>query len=190
MMVRQFGIRDMLERHPVIPVVNIQSLDEVEPMVERLLAQNIHCIEITLRSDCALQAIEKTIRIKPEGFDVGVGTIVSPDQVMDCVSKKVDFMVSPGLSKGVAVAFEESGIPFLPGVMTPSDIISGMGKGWDTFKLFPFNVAGGMTALKSYSGVFPGVRFCPTGGVKASNYKEILAMEHVISVGGSWIAKS
>ena len=162
-MEKQFGIRRILHQNPIIPVVNITSVNDVEVILDRLIQKNISCIEITLRSEVALNAVDKAIKIKPEGFQIGVGTVISADQVTDCIARKVDFMVSPGISDPLALAFEKSHIPFLPGVMTASEIISATGRGWDTFKLFPFNVAGGINALKSYTPLFPSVKFCPTG---------------------------
>jgi 2-dehydro-3-deoxyphosphogluconate aldolase / (4S)-4-hydroxy-2-oxoglutarate aldolase len=187
-MEKQFGIRKLLTQHEVIPVINITNVVQVENIIERLQSKSINCIELTLRSNCAIQAIETALKIRPDGFQIGVGTIVSPDQVKVCESLGVDFMVSPGVSIGVAEAFERASIPFLPGVMTPSDIIRGIGRGWDTFKLFPFDLAGGVKAIKTYTSVFPEVFFCPTGGVNESNYKDCLAYNNVISVGGSWLA--
>ena len=185
----QFGIRKLLAQHPIIPVVNITEVSEVESILNQLRQQGINCIEITLRSDCAMEAIEKATKIKPAGFSVGVGTIVSKSQVEECASLGVEFMVSPGVSEEIAMALNAAKIPFLPGVMTPSEIISNLNRGWDTFKLFPFNLAGGIKALKTYGSVFEQVKFCPTGGISESNFQECLDLENVISVGGSWVMK-
>jgi len=188
-MENQFGIRECLNNHPIVPVVNIASISQVAGTLAALESKNIRCIEITLRSGCAREAIEKAIVIKPKGFSVGVGTVVTPAQVDWCKELGVDFMVSPGVSNDLADAFEASEIPFIGGVMTPSEIITGMSRGWDTFKLFPFNIAGGTTALNSYAAVFSNVQFCPTGGIGVHNYEEVLALPNVISVGGSWVLK-
>lgn len=185
----QFGIRALLQQHPIVPVVNFENVDDVEGFIDGLVQQNIHCIEITLRSACAMQAIEKALAIAPEGFDVGVGTIVNVDQVRACAQLGVKFMVSPGLNPTLSEAFIETKIPYLPGVMTPSEIINAQRLGCDTLKLFPFNLAGGITALKSYGKVFPNVLFCPTGGVNNDNYEEIAALSNVICVGGSGLGK-
>ena len=185
----QFGIRKLLSNQPIVPVVNFTSVSDVAATITKLVDQGINCIEITLRSDCAWQAIEEAIKIKPSGFLVGVGTIVSKDQVSTCIKLKVDFIVSPGATTEISKALNESNIPFLPGVMTPSEIIAGLEKGWDTFKLFPFNLAGGVKALKTYGAVFSQAKFCPTGGLNEMNYKECLELNNVICVGGSWVMK-
>ena len=183
----QFGIRQLLAQHPIVPVVNISSIAEIENIINSLLSQSIHCIEITLRSEVAFKAIEEAIALSPGYFHIGVGTIVSEEQIEKCVHLGVDFMVSPGTSKSTAQALDDAGIPFLPGVMTPSEIIQGLNRSWDTFKLFPFNIAGGDVALKNYSKAFQNVKFCPTGGINEKNHQKILALDNVISVGGSWV---
>lgn len=185
----QFGIREVLANSPIVPVVNIEDVADVTPILARLTAQSINCIEITLRSDCAFEAIAAAIKQRPEDFKVGVGTITNASDVERCAALNVDFMVSPGVSDEVANAFTEAKIPFLPGVMTPSEIIQGLNRGWDTFKLFPYNIAGGSAALNNYAKVFSEVKFCPTGGINASNYEEVAALENVICVGGSWVLK-
>ena len=96
-------------------------------------------------------------------------------------------MVSPGLSSGLASHFEDSGIPFILGVATPSDIINGIQFGWDTFKFFPAHLFGGLNALKTYGQVFPQIKFCPTGGITEDSSQSYLALENVISIGGSWL---
>jgi 2-dehydro-3-deoxyphosphogluconate aldolase / (4S)-4-hydroxy-2-oxoglutarate aldolase len=189
MMKTQFGIRELLGKHPIIPVVNIVELDQVEGVIQQLHEKGIHCIEITLRSEVAMEAVEIALGIAPKGFDIGVGTIVSVDQVVACRKMGVDFLVSPGLTAELAKAFENCGTPFLPGVMTPSEIIEAQRHGYDTLKLFPFNIAGGLAALKAYGQVFPAVGFCPTGGINERSFKEVAASPNVISVGGSWLLK-
>ncbi|MDB4088752.1 bifunctional 4-hydroxy-2-oxoglutarate aldolase/2-dehydro-3-deoxy-phosphogluconate aldolase [Flavobacteriales bacterium] len=188
-MEKQFGIREVLRDHKIIPVINISDVNQVESIIANLQNQGINCIEITLRSECAFEAIEKAMQIKSNDFKVGVGTIISSDHVEKCSALNVDFMVSPGVSVEVEHAFNKAKIPFLPGVMTPSEIISGLGRGWDTFKLFPFNLSGGIKALKTYGNVFEQVIFCPTGGISESNFQECLDLKNVISVGGSWVLK-
>ena len=183
----QFDIRAILADHPVVPVVNITDVKHVDEIIQSLIAKDIHCIEITLRSEAAMDAIARAIKIAPRDFKVGVGTVVSPQQVRDCARLRADFLVSPGLSERLQVAFESAHIPFLPGVMTPSEIITAGSYGYDTLKLFPFNLAGGIKALKTYGNVFPNVKFCPTGGLNADNYQEAADLPNVICVGGSWV---
>ena len=184
---KQNNIRQTLEEHPVIPVVSFDKVADVEPTINLLIEKGIHCIEITLRNDCAFECIEKAIALKKEAFSVGIGTVVSKEQIEKATKLGVHFMVSPGINQGLADAFDSSGTPFIPGVSTPSEIILGMQLGWDTFKFFPANLFGGSKALKTYGNVFPSIKFCPTGGISEETHSSYLALKNVISVGGSWL---
>ena len=183
---KQNNIREVLSHHPIIPVINFNDIDEVIPMIEKLKAKDIFCIEITLRTPIAFDAIRLAKEKFGTEFTVGMGTIVSKDQIAKAIELKVDFLVSPGLNSGLASHFEDSGIPFILGVATPSDIINGIQFGWDTFKFFPAHLFGGLNALKTYGQVFPQIKFCPTGGITEETYKSYLELENVISIGGSW----
>ena len=184
---KQNNIRKTLEEHSVIPVVSFDQVADVEPTMNLLIEKGIHCIEITLRNDCAFECIEKALSLKTEGFSIGIGTVVSKSQIEKATSLGVHFMVSPGINEGLAEAFNSSGIPFIPGVSTPSEIILGMQLGWDTFKFFPANLFGGSKALKTYGNVFPTIKFCPTGGIIEETHESYLALKNVICVGGSWL---
>lgn len=184
---KQNNIRAILTKHSIVPVVTFNALEEVDPLMQRLKAQEISCIEITLRTSIAFEAIALAKRNYGHIMDIGVGTLITKDQIERAAQLEVDFMVSPGLNVNLAATFEASGIPFIPGVATPSDIITGIQLGWDTFKFFPAHIFGGLDALKTYSQVFPEVRFCPTGGIKAETYSHYLNLPNVISVGGSWM---
>ena len=185
----QNGIRKLLLDNPVVPVVKIQSLEEVEPLITALQNNNINCIEITLRTDCAVEAIKLAKKCCNDNFSVGVGTVVNTKQLAELVDAEVDFIVLPGLQKELVSALQDIDIPFLPGVVTPSEMMEALRLGWDTLKFFPANIAGGLGALKTYGQVFPQIKFCPTGGITKENYPEYLDLENVISVGGSWIQK-
>ena len=184
---KQNNIREVLSYHPIIPVVNFTNLDDVVPMIEKLKAKNIYCIEITLRTPIAYDAIRLAKEKFGKEITIGMGTIVSKDQIAQAKELNVDFLVSPGLHPGLASDFEDSGIAFIVGVATPSDIINGLQFGWDTFKFFPAHLFGGLNALKTYGQVFPQIKFCPTGGITEETYQSYLELENVISIGGSWL---
>ena len=184
---KQNNIREVLSHHPIIPVINFNDIDEVIPMIEKLKAKNIFCIEITLRTPIAFDAIRLAKETFGSEITIGMGTVVSKDQIAKAIELNVDFLVSPGLSSGLASHFEDSGIPFILGVATPSDIINGIQFGWDTFKFFPAHLFGGLNALKTYGQVFPQIKFCPTGGITEDSSQSYLALENVISIGGSWL---
>ena len=185
----QNNIRKLLLNNPIVPVVKIQSLEEVIPLLDYLKENNINCIEITLRTDCAIEAIKLAKQHCDDTFFIGAGTVIYPKQITELIAAGVDFIVLPGIQKDLLGILNEINVPFLPGVMTPSDIMEAIRLGWDTMKFFPAHIAGGIDALKTYSQVFPQVKFCPTGGIGFDNYLEFLSLDNVISVGGSWVQK-
>lgn len=183
----QNNIEKILENHPLIPVVTIHNLDEIDGIYEKLSAQGIYCIEITLRTPVAWDAIALFKERYGDEFQVGVGTVITAHDIGKSAELGADFLVSPGVTASMVRQFNTAEIPFLPGVSTPSEIISAMDLGWRYFKFFPADLFGGTKALSTYGAIFSEVKFCPTGGVNASNYKEYLALENVMSVGGSWL---
>ena len=186
-MTKQNNIREVLAKHPIIPVVTFTNLEEIDAKIEVLLRNNVMCIEITLRTPVAYDAIQKVKENYGSEITVGMGTVVMEAQIRKAIELQVDFMVSPGLHSGLAEQLMESKIAFIPGVATPSDIITGLQYEWDTFKFFPAFLFGGVEALKTYGQVFPNLKFCPTGGLTEATYRDYLALENVISVGGSWL---
>jgi 2-dehydro-3-deoxyphosphogluconate aldolase/(4S)-4-hydroxy-2-oxoglutarate aldolase len=185
----QNNISKVLEKHSIIPVVSFSKENELSGTYDQLKSKNISCVEITLRTDYSWDAIKEFRRRYGNEFEVGVGTVISNEQILKSIDLGVDFIVSPGLSTSLVQNLEHSNIPFLPGVATPSEIIRGMEIGWRYFKFFPANLFGGIEALKAYGSVFRDAKFCPTGGISESNYKDFLELNNVISVGGSWILK-
>ena len=185
----QNKIRKLLSNHPIIPVVTIESINEVIPYINNLISQDIYCIEITLRTKCAIDAIKKAKKHFGNQFTVGVGTVINKTQISAVIDANVDFIVLPGVFPELKEPLEKSNIPFLPGVITASEIMQGASYGWNTFKLFPANLVGGINGIKTFAKVFPEIKFCPTGGVNKQNHLEFLAEESVISVGGSWLTE-
>jgi len=183
----QNNIEAILKDNPFVPVATIEELSQVDLFYELLSSQGIRCIEITLRTAVSWEAIQLFKERYGKEFAVGVGTIVSPEDIEKCKQLNVDFMVSPGLSESMIEAFNNSGIPFLPGVSTPSEIIQGLNRGWTFFKFFPADLFGGIKALKTYGAIFSQAKFCPTGGVNAENADDFLQLNNVVSVGGSWL---
>lgn len=184
----QNGIQDVMQRHSIIPVVTLNNPAEVTEIANKLLAQNIHCAEITLRTDFALKGIELMQEQFPE-IEVGVGTIINAEQIAQVKALGVKFLVSPGATPTLLKTMRDSGIPYLPGVVTPSEIIQGMEMNLRYFKFFPASIFGGLDTLKAYGQVFPQCYFCPTGGLNESNYQEFLALKNILCVGGSWMLK-
>ncbi|MBM3452624.1 MAG: bifunctional 4-hydroxy-2-oxoglutarate aldolase/2-dehydro-3-deoxy-phosphogluconate aldolase [Bacteroidetes bacterium] len=185
----QNNIEAILQENKIIPVVTIQNESEIDTIYQKLSSKGIHCIEITLRTPYAFEAIAEFKKRYGFEFKVGVGTVIKREQVEKCKALKVDFMVSPGLTADLARELHESKIPFLPGGVTPSEIITGQELDVQFFKFFPANLFGGLQTLEAYETVFKGVKFCPTGGINESNYKDFLRLENVVSVGGTWVLR-
>lgn len=186
---KQNNIEGVLKNHPLIPVVTINSEEEIDPIISALKAKNIFCIEVTLRTDFAFEALQIIKNRYSDSITLGVGTVVSTEQIDRLVEIGVDFIVSPGLTSKLYNHFMASAIPFIPGASTPSEIMKALELGCDMLKFFPANLFGGVKALKTYGNVFPQVKFCPTGGVNETTFEEYLALENVLCVGGSWMVK-
>lgn len=173
---------------PVIPVAVIRSLDEVRPMLTALQNGGVTAVEITFRTPCASDAI----RLASEAFPnmtVGAGTVLNRAQAEEALHAGAEFLVSPGLSPEVAALCAEKNIPYLPGCVTPTEIMQAISLGLSVVKFFPADVYGGLSAIKALAAPFGGIRFMPTGGVDFSNLKEFLACDAVAAVGGSFILK-
>jgi 2-dehydro-3-deoxyphosphogluconate aldolase/(4S)-4-hydroxy-2-oxoglutarate aldolase len=176
--------REVMQVSPIIPVISINSVEESLRLADALLQGGVSIFEITLRTSCALDAITAVAKEFPDAT-TGAGTVLNAAQFKQVEDAGATFAISPGLSEELALY--ERKIPFLPGVATASEIIQGLSYGFDAFKLFPANIAGGVQALKSFQAPFGDVVFCPTGGVNAVNAKEYLSLKNVLCVGGSWI---
>lgn len=179
-------MRSLMRRAPVIPVIVIDDLDQAVPLARALVDGGLPVLEVTLRTAAGLAAIERIAREVPEA-QVGVGTVTRPEELHAAIDAGARFGVSPGLTPGLADAVRASGLPFLPGCMTPSEVIVATSYGFDALKLFPAQQAGGVGMLKALAGPFPDLLFCPTGGVSAANAAEFLAQPNVGCVGGSWV---
>ena len=180
-------IDDVMRAAPVIPVLVLDgSLDPVA-LAETLVEAGLPVIEVTLRTEAALGAIRAMARVP--GAIVGAGTVLDEAQLAQAVDSGSRFIVSPGLTHRVALAARDSGVAFLPGVSTASDIMRGLELGLDRFKFFPAEASGGIPALKALAGPFGSVRFCPTGGIRPETAAEWLALKPVLCVGGTWIVR-
>ena len=180
-------IDDILQAGPVMPVVVIDDAAHAVPLARALVSGGIRAIEITLRTGAALDAIEAIARDVPEAIP-GVGTAITAADVLAALDAGAKFIVSPGMTPALRDAAIGSGLPFLPGVATASELMAGLAAGLSAFKFFPAAQAGGIEGLKALGGPFPAVRFCPTGGVSAANAAAYLALPNVACVGGSWLA--
>ncbi len=176
----------VLDLAPVVPVVVIEDAADAVPLARALVAGGLPAIEVTLRTPAALDAIREIAGGVPDAV-VGAGTVLTPGQVAGCVAAGARFLVSPGWTDGLLAAMAGSGVPFLPGVSTVSEVVALLERGVREMKFFPAQAAGGTAYLKSLAGPLPQARFCPTGGIGPGNAPEYLALPNVGCVGGTWM---
>ncbi len=170
----------------VVPVVVIDDVETAVPLAESLVSAGVSVIEITLRSDAALGAIEAIAKAVP-AMVTGAGSVRTPGQMQAVVDAGARFTVCPGATDRLVDAAERSGVPFFPGGATPSEMLRLYEQGFTTQKFFPAEVAGGIPMLKAVAGPLPEVSFMPTGGISAERASDYLALPNVACVGGSWI---
>ena len=170
---------------PVVPVIVIKDASRAADLAQALVTGGLPVLEVTLRSDAALDAIRAMSRI--EGGHVGAGTVLTPDDARRAKDAGAVFAVSPGLTDRLIDACAELELPLLPGAVTASEVMRAADAGFDMLKFFPAEAAGGAPALKSLAGPLPRISFCPTGGVSPQNATDYLSLPNVVCVGGSWI---
>jgi 2-dehydro-3-deoxyphosphogluconate aldolase/(4S)-4-hydroxy-2-oxoglutarate aldolase len=179
-------IEELVALAPVVPVVVVEDVEDAVPLAEALVRGGLPAIEVTLRTDAALGAIER-IAAEVDGAVVGAGTVTTSAQVDAALDAGARFLVSPGATPNLLDGLQAADVPFLPGTATASDVVALLERGITHAKLFPAEVVGGVGALKAFAGPFPQMRFCPTGGIRAANAPEYLAQPNVVCVGGSWM---
>ncbi|MGH8780665.1 bifunctional 4-hydroxy-2-oxoglutarate aldolase/2-dehydro-3-deoxy-phosphogluconate aldolase [Paraburkholderia sp.] len=179
-------VGDIVRLGPVIPVLAFESAEQGENVSRALHAGGVKVLEITLRTEAGLKAIERASGLADD-IVVGVGTITHPEQCALAKKAGAQFGVSPGLTKEMHQAAQDAGLPLLPGVMTPTDIIAALELGYEIVKFFPAQPAGGVPMLQAFHGPFPTLKFCPTGGISAETAPHFLALPNVVCVGGSWL---
>ena len=180
-------IRDIVAKAPVIPIVVVDDPAAAVPLARALVEGGLPVIEVTLRTEAAVTAARAMIDQVP-GAVVGLGTVTQRDHIAAALDISARFIVSPGFSPELAQHARRANLPYLPGIMTPSELMMAQALGLTVLKFFPAEPAGGVAALKALHGPFPDVRFCPTGGIDAAKAPAYLALPNVIAVGGSWVA--
>lgn len=182
-------MKRVLEKR-VVPVAVISKAEDAVPIAEALLAGGLDIIEITLRTPSALDAVKAITKTLPQML-VGAGTILTPDQVQQAIDAGARFGVSPGINAKVVQKAVAQKLPFMPGVMTPSEVELGLEFGCKLLKFFPAEPAGGLKMLKALAGPYghTGVKFLPLGGLKPASAAEYLASPIVGAIGGSWLVE-
>lgn len=179
-------MREQLQAFRVLPVVTAVDVDSTVQLAAALLDGGMRAIEITLRTEAALEAMA-AVREAVPGITVGSGTVTNPDELQNAIDAGCSFHVSPGITARLMDAVREAGVDLVPGVAGPSEVMLGKDYGLDCFKLFPAVPVGGLALLKALAGPFPDIAFCPTGGLNPDNFRSFLALPNVVCCGGSWM---
>ncbi|GAA9971623.1 bifunctional 4-hydroxy-2-oxoglutarate aldolase/2-dehydro-3-deoxy-phosphogluconate aldolase [Helicobacter pylori] len=182
----QDKIIEVLQISPIVPVVVIENIKDAVPLAQSLVEGGIHIIEVTLRSSCALEAIELIAKNVPK-MRVGAGTILNPTQLEQAQNRGAEFLISPGLTIKLLEYAKKKDMPLIPGVSSSSEVMQALELGYNALKFFPAEYCGGVKLLNAFNGPFKGVKFCPTGGISADNMRSYLNLENVLCVGGSWL---
>ncbi|MDB4511934.1 bifunctional 4-hydroxy-2-oxoglutarate aldolase/2-dehydro-3-deoxy-phosphogluconate aldolase [Arenicella sp.] len=180
-------VESQLNGQQVVPVVVINNKEEALGLAQALLDGGINVIEITLRNEYGIKAIEEVNQAFPDMLVVA-GTVKTSQEAIDVVNAGAQGIVTPGVTDALLNTIDGLDVSYLPGVTSPSDVLMAIEYGLSECKLFPASVVGGMDMLKAMNAPFPSIRFCPTGGVSATNFKDYLALNNVMFVGGTWIA--
>lgn len=180
------NLLDIMHASPVIPVIAIDDINHAVPLAKALVAGGIRVLEVTLRTEHGLAAIRAMAEQVPDAI-VGVGTLTQAGEFAAAREAGAVFGVSPGLTPALIAAARSSGLPLLPGVMTPSEVMSAREQGFRQLKLFPAVPAGGVGMLNAIAGPLGDIVFCPTGGISIETAPQFLACKNVACVGGSWL---
>lgn len=179
-------LRALCEACPAVPVIEVTDVAQAAPLAEALVSAGVALLEVTLRTDAALDAIREMSKVK--GAVVGAGTLLTADQVAAAKDAGAQFGVSPGVTPGLLDALEAHDLPTLPGASTVSEVMQLMDRGYEILKFFPAEASGGIPAIKAIGGPIQGVKFCPTGGITPKTLPDYLALDNVICAGASFLS--
>ena len=180
-------IDDFCTQSPIIPVVAIASSTDAIPLANALLEGGIKVIEITLRTNAALESIQLIAQQLPQ-MKVAAGTVLNPLQYQQAIDAGAKFVISRGITETLLDKGQDNPVPLLPGISSASELMQALDKGYSRCKFFPAEAAGSIAMLKALNGPFSQVKFCPTGGITPENATAFLALSNVICVGGSWLS--
>ena len=183
----KYSPEEIFAAGPVVPVLVINDVEKAVPLAKALVEGGIKVLEVTLRTPAAIDVIKRIAQEVPDSL-IGAGTVTNAQQLKAVVEAGAKFAISPGMTADLLKAGMDSEIPLIPGISSTSDLMKGKDAGYTHMKFFPAEASGGVKAIKSISGPFPDVTFCPTGGIGPNNYNDYLALNNVKCVGGSWLA--
>lgn len=183
----KYSPEEIFAAGPVVPVLVINDVEKAVPLAKALMEGGIKVLEVTLRTPAAIDVIKRIAQEVPDSL-IGAGTVTNAQQLKAVVEAGAKFAISPGMTADLLKAGMDSEIPLIPGISSTSDLMKGKDAGYTHMKFFPAEASGGVKTIKSISGPFPDVTFCPTGGIGPNNYNDYLALNNVKCVGGSWLA--
>lgn len=179
-------MREMLARSPVMPILTLHDATTAGDLAQALVRGGVALFEVVMRTPQSVAALRAMREAAPEA-DIGMGTLMSPQDLHTAIQAGARFGVSPGLTPELAAAIQETKFPFLPGVATASEVMQARGWGMKELKFFPAQGTAGAAWIKDMSGVFPDVVFCPTGGIRPPDIPAYLKLPNCCTVGGSWV---
>jgi 2-dehydro-3-deoxyphosphogluconate aldolase/(4S)-4-hydroxy-2-oxoglutarate aldolase len=183
----KYSPEEIFAAGPVVPVLVINDVEKAVPLAKALMEGGIKVLEVTLRTPAAIDVIKRIAQEVPDSL-IGAGTVTNAQQLKAVVEAGAKFAISPGMTADLLKAGMDAEIPLIPGISSTSDLMKGKDAGYTHMKFFPAEASGGVKAIKSISGPFPDVTFCPTGGIGPNNYNDYLSLNNVKCVGGSWLA--
>ena len=175
-----------LGRCPIIPVLTVKDVAQAAPLAQALVSAEMTVLEVTLRTDCAVDAIRIMAAAKPDAW-VGGGTALAAADIERIIGAGGRFVVTPGAPARLLAAAVAAAVPVIPGIATVTEALTARDAGFRFMKFFPAGPAGGAAALKAFAGPLPDLVFCPTGGVSLDNLADYLSLPNVVAVGGSWM---
>jgi 2-dehydro-3-deoxyphosphogluconate aldolase/(4S)-4-hydroxy-2-oxoglutarate aldolase len=181
--------KDLFATGPIVPVLVIDKVADAVPIAEALLEADVKVLEVTLRTPSALDVISEIANKLPEAL-IGSGTVTTGQQLQQSIDAGAKFAISPGMTKDLLSAGNDSEIALIPGISSISELMDAVDYGYDHLKFFPAEASGGVNAIKSIGGPFPDIKFCPTGGININNVRDYLALGNVSCCGGSWLVPS
>ncbi|MBO9490622.1 bifunctional 4-hydroxy-2-oxoglutarate aldolase/2-dehydro-3-deoxy-phosphogluconate aldolase [Endozoicomonas sp. G2_1] len=182
----QISPEQLFNTGPIVPVLVINELEHALPIAESLVEAGVKVLEVTLRTPVALEAISTIAKHIPEAI-VGSGTVTNREMLQRSYDAGATFAISPGLTKDLLKAGNDSDIALIPGISSISELMDAIDYGYDHLKFFPAEASGGVKAIQSIGGPFPDIKFCPTGGINLNNVNDYLALNNVACCGGSWL---
>ena len=181
--------RETIENIKIVPVVKIDNVKDTLPLMDALCEGGIPIAEITFRTSCAADAIKIAAENFGDKMLVGAGTVINASQAQVAIENGAKFIVSPGFGKDISDVCNKYNVAYVPGCVTPTEIMAAISAGHKIIKFFPASNYGGVSTIKALSAPFNDIVFIPTGGINANNINEYLAVKSIIACGGSWMVK-